>query len=985
MEESLIKDFIEYAKTVEGYEKGEGQTFLNRFWNVFGYRDVHDAGGKFEDKVKIDKSTKFSDMLIEGKILVEMKSRGENLDNHWKQAKNYWDELYSKRPKYVMLCNFDEFWIYDWNIQKEALDKLTIKELSENTKRWEAFNFLLKEELKPKFKNDLEEVTREVADKLVFVYNSLVKRKQEIQLEREQIQRFVLQCLVALFAEDVNLFPRSNFFNSIITECLNGQSSYDLFYDLFSCMNSPEVPIAGKYKGVAYFNGGLFKEINHIELNAEELIALKEASDKDWSKVQPYILGAIFEDSMEKEERHAFGSHFTYESDIMKIVNPTIVKPFKEKIEKAKKLEDLKKIHKELCDFKVLDPACGSGNFLYISYREIRHLEIDIFKKMIDEYASVSQKDIFVSGINSKNFYGIDINPFAVELAKVTMSIAKKYAADDFNNFKTTIGKSLGLNLDSPIPFDNMDQNIICMDAILNEWPEVDVIIGNPPYITANDMNNELGIDYTKQIRETYPNIPGKADFCVWWFRKAHECLKVGGRAGLVGTNTISQNYSRIGGLDYITANDGIIFNAISSQVWSGDAVVYVSIVNWQKGSSKDIKVKRLYCPVEEKKDSEFVCYELNNINSMLKPICNVSLAFDLKKTNDSPTNKSCFQGQTVDNGFLIDLKLASAIIRRNSNNKKVLKPFLIGEDLLGSIDSTPQRVAIDFNDLNLYEIQKYKEPLKIIEKTILPIVKEKAAKQEYSNKNSKIKKYDRINHYNKWWTYWRNRKPLLDKLQMLNKYIVCSRVTKRPIFEFISTKIRPGDALVAFTFEDDYSFGIISSNIHYKWYVARISTLKGDPRYTNTTAYNSFVWPQFGIPFATNKEKYINENKEQIQKLINNVAIAAKDFYLLRDKIRNNCQMSLRDIYRTLEKPGKNELKNLQEKLDKAVIEAYRFGTPKNIWSNDILQMLLNLNLKCGEFEKQDIQLVSPGLPDFYSNKQLLCSDYCINVNREK
>ena len=205
------------------------------------------------------------------------------------------------------------------------------------------------------------------------------------------------------------------------------------------------------------------------------------------------------------------------------------------------------------------------------------------------------------------------------------------------------------------------------------------------------------------------------------------------------------------------------------------------------------------------------------------------------------------------------------------------------------------------------------------------------------------------------------------------------------PIFEFISTKIRPGDALVAFTFEDDYSFGIISSNIHYKWYVARISTLKGDPRYTNTTAYNSFVWPQFGIPFATNKEKYINENKEQIQKLINNVAIAAKDFYLLRDKIRNDCQMSLRDIYRTLEKPGKNELKNLQEKLDKAVIEAYRFGTPKNIWSNDILQMLLNLNLKCGEFEKQDIQLVSPGLPDFYSNKQLLCSDYCINVNREK
>lgn len=983
MEESLIKDFIEYAKTVEGYEKGEGQTFLNRFWNVFGYRDVHDASGKFEDKVKIDKSTKFSDMLIEGKILVEMKSRGENLDNHWKQAKNYWDELYSKRPKYVMLCNFDEFWIYDWNIQKEALDKLTIKELSENTKRWEAFNFLLKEELKPKFKNDLEEVTREVADKLVFVYNSLVKRKQEIQLEREQIQRFVLQCLVALFAEDVNLFPRSNFFNSIITECLNGQSSYDLFYDLFSCMNSPEVPIAGKYKGVAYFNGGLFKEINHIELNAEELIALKEASDKDWSKVQPYILGAIFEDSMEKEERHAFGSHFTYESDIMKIVNPTIVKPFKEKIEKAKKLEDLKKIHKELCDFKVLDPACGSGNFLYISYREIRHLEIDIFKKMIDEYASVSQKDIFVSGINSKNFYGIDINPFAVELAKVTMSIAKKYAADDFNNFKTTIGKSLGLNLDSPIPFDNMDQNIICIDAILNEWPEVDVIIGNPPYITYNDMNTELGSDYVAKIRKMFPDIPGRADFCIWWFRKAHDCLKVGGRAGLVGTNTITQNYSRIGGLDYIVSNEGIIYDAISSQVWSGEAAVYVSIVNWQKGNSKDIKVKRLYCPAQEKKDCSFTLFELSVIPASLTPNTDVTKACSL---TSNINNKTCFQGQTHgQEGFLISTKEAIRLIKKNVKNKEVIFPYLIAEELFGTITSLPTRYCIDFTGKDIYEIQNYKDCYKIIYDLVYPRIKANADNEIIANGNRQKQETARQQKLKTWWLFWRNRADLIDKINRLNRYIVCGQVTKRPIFEFISREIHPNAALMAFVFEDDYSFGILSSIVHWMWFTARCSTLKGDPRYTNTTVYDSFVWPQFGIPFATNKEKYINENKEQIQKLINNVAIAAKDFYLLRDKIRNDCQMSLRDIYRTLEKPGKNELKNLQEKLDKAVIEAYRFGTPKNIWSNDILQMLLNLNLKCGEFEKQDIQLVSPGLPDFYSNKQLLCSDYCINVNREK
>ena len=226
-------------------------------------------------------------MLIDGKVLVEMKSGGENLENHWRQAKQYWDELYSRRPTYVMLSNFDEIWIYNWNIQKEALDKISISELAEDIRRWEAFNFLLKNEQKPIFRNDLEEVTREVADKLVFLYNSLVNRKDEIQLEKTQIQRFVLQCLVALFAEDVNLFPKSKFFNEIIEDCLNGRgSSYDLFKDLFEAMNNPITPIGGKFKGVKYFNGGLFKEINPIELSKKELKVLKEASDKDWSKVR---------------------------------------------------------------------------------------------------------------------------------------------------------------------------------------------------------------------------------------------------------------------------------------------------------------------------------------------------------------------------------------------------------------------------------------------------------------------------------------------------------------------------------------------------------------------------------------------------------------------------------------------------------------------------------------------------------------------------
>ena len=457
MQLDKIQDFISYAKDVKGQETSEGQTFLNRFMCVFGFRDVHDAGGSFQHKFKVEKRYKFVDMLLPQKLLVEMKSRGKHLEDYFKQAKTYWDESYNERTKYVILCNFDEFWIYDWNKQRAPLDKITLTELAENPKRWQAFNFLLKGEQKPKFRNDLEEVTREVADKLVYIYNSLVKRKAEICLEKPQIQRYVLQCLVALFAEDVNLFPKQDFFNDIIQDCLDDKySSYDLFKELFIAMNSPEIPIGGRFKGVQYFNGGLYKEINPIELNKTELQALKEASDKDWAKVQPYILGAIFEDSMEKEERHAYGAHFTSETDIMKIVEPTILRPFREELKKAKTQKDYEKILNKLSHFKVLDPACGSGNFLYIAFRELKHLEMDVFQRLIDEFPIGSKKRAIISGIQSKNFYGMDKNEFAVEIAKVTMSLAKKYATDDFNKFLHENEKTLSLQLDNPLPFDNL-------------------------------------------------------------------------------------------------------------------------------------------------------------------------------------------------------------------------------------------------------------------------------------------------------------------------------------------------------------------------------------------------------------------------------------------------------------------------------------------------------------------------------------------------
>lgn len=217
----------------------------------------------------------------------------------------------------------------------------------------------------------------------------------------------------------------------------NKQSSYDLFGGLFKQMNDPTPAEAGRFKGVRYFNGGLFSKVDPIELTKYELELIGNDEDgaalKDWSKVNPAIFGTLFEDSMDKGERHAFGGHYTAEADIQRIVAPTIVRPWTELIDAAGSMKQLLELRNQLAKFKVLDPACGSGNFLYVAYREMARLDIRILQR-IQELVSkqeFAKQTKTLSVVSPKQFFGIEIEGFGVELAKVTLMLAKKLALDD--------------------------------------------------------------------------------------------------------------------------------------------------------------------------------------------------------------------------------------------------------------------------------------------------------------------------------------------------------------------------------------------------------------------------------------------------------------------------------------------------------------------------------------------------------------------------
>ncbi len=492
IEQSLRNFVVWWREHIKGDEKGEAQIFLDHLMRAFGHAGAIEAGGNYETRVRRRRNSKatvsFADYLLPKRVLIEMKKRGEDLKRHYTQLEEYWKSLDSQaRPRYALLCNFDAIWIYDFQLQfYDPVDTVQIAEIFE---RRAALEFLVARSRKaPVFRNNRVEVTKDAAFQLTELFRTIAP-----DVGNAIAQRFTLQCMVALFAEDAELLPKSTLsriiedvkFSPSITD-----NSHDLMALLFIMMNYPKHRRrSGRFHDVDYFNGGIFDQIHPILLHPPQVRMLELACDEDWSKIRPSIFGNIFEYSMDRRERHKEGAHYTTELDIKRIVDPVIAEPWRDDIDSVKSLPDALALYDKLCDYIVLDPACGSGNFLYVAYREMKALEAELRERIAELGGDLSQ---LARRVTAKQFYGYDINEFAVELAKVSLMIAKKLAADEFDTDE------------EPLPLDNLDDNIKAEDALFNEWVEFDACIGNPPYLGGSTIGKERGIAYLSEVREKY-------------------------------------------------------------------------------------------------------------------------------------------------------------------------------------------------------------------------------------------------------------------------------------------------------------------------------------------------------------------------------------------------------------------------------------------------------------------------------------------------
>ena len=764
----------------------------------------------------------WADVWKRGHFAWEYKGKHANLDKAFQQLRQY--ALALENPPLLIVSDMARFRIItNWTNSVSVVREFALAELEDGaTRDWLKWAMSDPERLRP------GETRQMVTERAAATFSELAQSLRERDHAPQEVAHFVNRLVFCMFAEDVGLLPNEMFTRMLKHARKQPDHFANLASDLFGVMSS-----GGQigFESVAWFNGGLFDDDSALPLELKDIDTALKAAVLDWSEIDPSILGTLFERGLDPEKRSQLGAHYTDRDKIMRIIDPVIEQPLlaewettKAEIEAAMeraagagsqaartRLHDkAKKILWAFLDrlraFVVLDPACGSGNFLYLALHTLKDIE---HRVQLEAEALGLERGF--PAVGPANVKGIEMNPYAAELARVSVWIGEIQwmRRNGFGADTNPVLKPL--------------ETIECRDAILapdrseSEWPQADVAIGNPPFLGNKRMREMLGDTYTEALYNTRRGlVPAFADLVCYWFDKAGRLVTAGklARAGFVATNSIRDGKNRTV-LKEIREHS-TIYDAWADEPWIVDgAHVRVSLVCFG-----DYKEATLPIRLNGNATTQI------NADLTAGPV-------DMTTARPQERNRQvAFRGGYKRGSFDIPGKLARTWLRLPTNpngrpNSDVLKPWINGMDVTRR---PADKWVIDFShEISETAAALYEAPFSYIQAQVKP--KRECNRREDLRRN--------------WWRHDRSGQTMFRKIARSSRYIATPMTAKYRLFVWRNSAIYPENLLVVVARDDDTTFGILHSRFHEAWSLRLGTSLEDRPRYTPTTTFETFPFPE--------------------------------------------------------------------------------------------------------------------------------------------
>lgn len=823
-------------------------------------------------------------------------------------------------------------------------------------------------------------VTRQLAERLAKLAASL----EQAGHAPEKVAGFLMRCLFTMFAEDVHLLP-GNSFTKLLQDYRQSINYFpDALKALWQSMDRGGFEPALR-TNIPQFNGYLFKEPEALPITEAQLDLLILAAEADWADVEPAIFGTLLERALQPRERHKLGAHYTPRTYVERLVMPTVIEPLREEWEAARTasaiLEDggdeagarqeIESFHRRLCSVRVLDPACGSGNFLYVTLEHLKRLEGEVLE-YLDHFPRQLKMDM-TGGytVTPAQLLGLEVNPRAAAIADVVLWIGYLQwhfrAHGSATRLSNPILREYGNikqqdavlsysdrqpRLDAngqpvtrwdghstkPHPVtgqevpDETARTIVYdyLDPKPASWPEADFIVGNPPFVGNKRMRDALGDGYTEALRKAYKGaVPDSADFVMYWWYKAAEILANDKteRFGFITTNSITQSFNRRVLQAFMEAKEPIsITYAIPDHPWvdSGDgAAVRIAMTVAEKST----QAGRLNLVLDERETGELgkevkLGEKIGAIHSDLKVGANVAEVKALKANENMSSRGMIPHGS----GFILSEEEKNKFILEEES-KSIIKPYMNGRD-------------VNQISRNVYIIDTFgysEGELRAQKPEIYQWLFERVKPDRDQNKDKTIR--------TNWWLFARPRSDFRPALEKLERYIATVYVSKHRTFQFFSSNVLADDGLVAIATEDALVLGVLSSKIHNIWALAAGGRLGvgNDPRYNNSVCFDPFPFPA-----ATEaQQEQIRSIAEQLdahrkQRQAQHPTLTITDMYNVLEKLRSGEALTPKE-QKTHEQGLVSILLQLHQELDAAVAAAY--GWPANLPEEEILERLVALN----------------------------------------